>query len=203
MSDFEIKNLMPRRYWYTKPDGTKSWKHIHIYKRPSHSHEVCLGSVRVDGGSGNGDAHARRSVEIAKLAIFKRYFEQLVSYCDQHAIEIDARYGWTWDGRGKVWFYARQCRQRLTKLINSFAQQIQDRLVLVNNTATDGLQCWYSDMSADIYHSYFTHELNIPTPYWISTKQIVEIATRPWSKTDTKFLFSCIEDRMMAAIVLS
>lgn len=200
MSDFEIKNLMPKRHWYTKPDGTKGWKHIHIYKRPSHSHEVCLGSVRVEGG--DGDGHARRAVETAKLETFRLYFEQLVGYCDQHQIEIDARYGYTWDGRGKVWFYVKQCRQRLAKLIALFAQQIQDRLVLVNNTSRDGLQCCYSDWSADIYHSYFTHELNMP---WSgrAAKQVAEIATKPWCKTDSKFLFSSLEDRMMAAIMLA
>jgi len=202
MSDFEIKNLMPKRYWYTKPDGTRGWKHIHIYKRPSHSHEVCLGSVRIDNGSGNGDGHARRAVETAKLAIFQRYFEQLVSYCDQQQIEIDARYGYTWDGRGKVWFYAKQCRRRLVKLIALFGSQIQDRLVLVNNTSRDGLRCWYNECSVDIYHSYFTYELNMP---WSgrAAKQVAEIATKPWCKTDSKFLFSSQEDRMMAAIVLA
>jgi hypothetical protein len=203
MSDFEIKNLMPKRYWYTKPDGTRGWKHIHIYKRPSHSHEVCLGSVRIDNVSGTGDGHARRAVETAKLAIFQRYFEQLVSYCDQHEIEIDARYGWTWDGRGKVWFYAKQCRRRLVKLITLFAQQIQDRLFLVSNTSSDGLQCWYSDWSADIYNSYFAYQLNTPSPYWGVAEKVAAIATKPWCKTDTKLLFSSQEDRMMAAMLLA
>lgn len=207
MNDVEIKNLMPRRYWYTKPDGTKSWKHIFIYKRPEHSHQVTLGVL--GDITNNQYGLSIKEHEQSALNLLAVYLPDLVSYCDEKDIKLEAKHGYTWAGYLKIWFYANSTRQRLTKLLAQFDKEyLSDRFCMISRTNPKNLRCVYLSEYVELYNKLFPYSLEITGPNRNSAANtIAGVATAPWYASDgwttNIYHFHSKEDRMTAAMLLA
>ena len=207
MSNREIKNLMPKRHWYTKPDGTKSWKHIHIYKRPERSHQVALGVL----GDVTSNKHnlSIKEYEHSALSLLAVYLPDLVAYCKEHDIKLEARHGYTWAGYLKIWFYANSTRQRLTKLLAQFDREyLSDRFCMISRTNPINLRCVYLDEYSHLYNVLFPHSLEVNGPDRNSAATaIAGVATAPWCAdvgwSANVYRFYSKEDRMTAAMLLA
>lgn len=207
MSNFEIKNLMPRRYWVTKPDGTKTWRYFSCYKRPEHSHQVSLGSLGDVAPMGTGVKV--KEYEQAVLNLLPVYCPDLVTYCDQHDIKLEAKHGYSWAGNTRVWFYASSTRQRLTKLINTIDhEQFTDRLCMISRTNTQSLRCTYQSEYQALYREIFPHSFTVTGPNRNKASTTIRnFATAPWCSMDgwlnEIYRFHSDQDRIMAAMLLS
>lgn len=208
MTKFEIKNLMPRRHWLIKPDGTKTWRYFSCYKQPEHSHQVSLGSLG-DYIPVVGAADKVKEYEQAVLNLLPIYCPDLVAYCKQHDIKLEAKHGYTWAGNFKIWFYASSTRQRLTKLINTIDhEQFTDRLCMISRTNTQSLRCTYRPEYKSLYHEIFPYSLEVAgSKRHEAAKTIKDIATAPWYSNDgwkiEDYRFHSDQDRMMAAMLLA
>lgn len=208
MSNFEIKNLMPKRYWVTKPDGTKTWRYFSCYKRPERSHQVTLGSLG-DYIPVVGAGAKIKEYEQAVLNLLPVYCPDLVAYCDQNDIKLEAKHGYTWAGNFKIWFYASSTRQRLTKLISTIDyEHFTDRLCMISRTNTQSLRCTYLSEFHTLYNQIFPHHLTVTgAKRHEAAKTIKEFATAPWCSDDGflthVYRFHSDQDRMMAAMLLA
>jgi hypothetical protein len=208
MPNREIKNLMPRRYWTTKPDGSRTWRYFSLYKRPERSHEVTLGML--GDVTDNKYGLSIKEYERATFDLLTVYLPDLVSYCNANDIKLEARYGYTWAGYLKIWFYASSTRQRLTKLLTQFDDEyLSDRFCMISRTNPKNLRCVYLDEYSNLYNVIFPHSLQVTGPNRISASTtIAEVATAPWCpanlgwKTNV-YLFHSKEDRMTAAMLLA
>ena len=207
MPNREIKNLMPRRYWTTKPDGSRTWRYFSLYKHPERSHEVTLGML--GDVTDNKYGLNIKEYEKATLDLLAVYLPDLVSYCKVNNIKLEARHGYTWAGYLKIWFYASSTRQRLTKLLTQFDEEyLSDRFCMISRTNPKNLRCAYLSEYVSLYTGFFPHSLRIDGPNRNSaSKTIAEIATSPWYANDgwstNIYHFHSKEDRMTAAMLLA